>query len=145
MITNERQCKVTQNQIKKLKDVLKSSKTGQKNMPPAIYNAMIAGMDSQISDMRKELKEYEALRGAKKFEYSSLTDLPIVFIKARIARGYTQKEFACKVNTSPQQIQRYESTGYSNISFKKALKFAEALGVKFKGEVSVKQDNGSVI
>ncbi|MCP4345041.1 MAG: helix-turn-helix transcriptional regulator [Desulfobacterales bacterium] len=59
-----------------------------------------------------------------------------------MARGYTQKELACKVNISPQQIQRYEATGYSNISFKKALKFADALGVKFKGEVSVKQGNG---
>ena len=75
--------------------------------------------------------EYEALKAqqVKELKLKSLNELPDLLIKARIARGYTQADFAKKLKLKPQQIQRYEYTRYQSISFKRLLQIARALEV----------------
>ena len=59
MIENDQQYEVSKWQIQRLITVLEISKTGKKNMPKEIYEAMIAGIESQIKDIEIELNEYK--------------------------------------------------------------------------------------
>jgi ribosome-binding protein aMBF1 (putative translation factor) len=76
-------------------------------------------------------QEYEALkaRQVSALELHSLSELPDLLIKARIARGYTQAELAKRLHLKPQQLQRYEATRYDSVSFRRLLEIARALDV----------------
>jgi ribosome-binding protein aMBF1 (putative translation factor) len=137
MLKNERQYKAAKKQIHNLKEILKHSKTGKEKMSPAIYNAMVAGMQSQIDDMQKEVEAYDALQDINNIHYETLLELPELLIKARIAHGWTQSQLAKALNVKTQQVQRYESTNYATTSLKKLFQIINALGLKFKGEVKI--------
>ena len=64
------------------------------------------------------------------FEYDSLTDLPEGLIKARIARGMTQKQLAESLNLQEQQIQRYEATLYKGAALERIEAVAKVLGLR---------------
>jgi HTH-type transcriptional regulator/antitoxin HigA len=66
---------------------------------------------------------------APMLELHSLSELPDLLIKARIARGYTQAELARRLKLKSQQIQRYEATRYRSVNFECLLKIAQALDV----------------
>jgi HTH-type transcriptional regulator/antitoxin HigA len=86
-------------------------------------------MESQRQDLRQEIAEYEALKtqAVPQLELQSLSELPELLIQVRLARGYTQAEFARKLKITPQQLQRYEATRYQSISFKRLLEITQAL------------------
>lgn len=63
------------------------------------------------------------------FEAASLAGLADALIKARIARGWTQRRLAEALGVAEQQIQRYESTAYRTASLARLCDIAEALGV----------------
>jgi ribosome-binding protein aMBF1 (putative translation factor) len=86
---------------------------------------------SQATDLRVELSDYELLRSGsmRTFEASSLSGLADAFIKARIARGWTQRRLADELGIAEQQVQRYESTGYAAASLARLVDVAEALNV----------------
>ena len=54
------------------------------------------------------MKEYERLRSGnyRTLKASSFQDLPLELIRARIARGLTQKELGKRLGVMEQQIQR---------------------------------------
>lgn len=135
MIKNERQYRISKAQADKLDlalTELQETATEQKDVHPLLIKAEQEGINSQLSDLRAEMKEYEELK-AGKFEFPTLDQfisLPLTLIKARIAKGLTQKEFAILLGLKEQQIQKYESTEYSNASLATIKEIAEALGVK---------------
>lgn len=61
----------------------------------------------------------------------------IRLIKARIARGLTQKELAEKLNINERQIQRYESTLYEGAALRRLQEVADALNVKIREEITL--------
>ena len=63
------------------------------------------------------------------FEDPSLTGLATLLVKARIARGWTQRRLAEALGVAEQQIQRYESTDYRSASLARICDVADALGV----------------
>ena len=63
------------------------------------------------------------------FEASSLAELPTLLVKARIARGWTQRDLADALGVAEQQMQRYEATGYRAASLARLCDVAEALNV----------------
>jgi len=131
MIENERQYQFTQKRIQEFEASLKSLRATPRpeNVPEKIHRAMIESVESQLEALRVEVAEYEALKSqrVRELELKSLDDLPDLFIKARLARGYTQAELAKKLKVKPQQVQRYEATRYQSISFKRLLDVAGAL------------------
>ncbi len=137
MIQNERQYKVTKGQIKKLTDALKASGATKKKMDTRVYKAMVAGIESQIRELKDQLVLYDKLKETKAFTYSSVVELPEILIKTRIARGYTQKQLAEKVKIAPQQIQKYEATQYKTVNLKRIIEISNALNIKFKGKVAL--------
>ena len=47
--------------------------------------------------------------------------LPEMLIKARIARGMTQRDLAARIGLKEQQIQRYEATDYASASLSRIM------------------------
>jgi hypothetical protein len=60
MIENIRQYDVANEQVKTLEAAYECSKNTTIEMPKDIYDAMLAGIQSQIDEMKQEIKEFEA-------------------------------------------------------------------------------------
>lgn len=135
MITNERQYKITKQQLLKLNRALKDfnakeveQRVGSKILAEAELNAL----KSEIEILSAQLKEYELLRSGKitQLKAANLADLPRILIRARIAQGLTQRELAERVGLKEQQIQRYESEEYAKANLQRLQVIAEALNLR---------------
>jgi len=139
MIKNERQYRITKAQAARLDHALAEfdqSSDKEKNIHPLLLEAEYEGIKSQLNDLYKEIKEYEELREGKYVipALDLFTEFPLVLIKARIAKGLTQKELADRLGLREQQIQKYESTEYASASFSRVREVAEALGIKLAND-----------
>jgi len=136
MIINKRQHSVTKAQIKRLEKTLALSKGKRDEMDKRIFDSMIAGIRSQISELKDQVKEYERMQSAKAISYS-LDSLPNVLIQARVARGLTQEQLAKKIKVDARQIQRYEKTNYSSVSLERVIDILKALDINLKGRIAL--------
>jgi hypothetical protein len=131
MITNDRQRRITAAQIRRFEQAAERAQaTGPTDdLDPRLHKAMIAGLESQLDDLRTELSEYEALRQGKVKSrvLHSLLELPDALIEGRITLGLTQKQLAQKIGVPEQQIQRYEQTRYSGASLERLQEAADAV------------------
>lgn len=149
MIKNERQYRITRAHAGRLRKALRAKRnpgmedseeaveaaalgvvreSGAKYsaVHPLIAKAREDAMNSQLSDLEGELKEYEALK-AGGFDWDSLkalADIPKLLIQARISTGLSQRELAERLGVKEQQIQRYEATDYAQASLKRLLEVA---------------------
>ena len=132
MIRNERQYRITKSQAARLARTLDNLQQRQDNpagVHPRIAEAQEDAVRSQLTDLERELHEYEQLK-AGDFEIGDLRmvgELPTLLIKARIARGLSQRELAARVGLKEQQIQRYEATEYASASLSRIKEVAGAL------------------
>jgi HTH-type transcriptional regulator/antitoxin HigA len=135
MILNQRQYQVTKAQMVRLRKTLELSIESREKMDKRVFRSMIVGIKSQINELKKQINEYEEIQNAEYLVYSSIGELPNILIKARVARGYTQKDLAKKLNIDTQQIQRYEKSNYSSVSLARAIAIFKALGIDLKGTI----------
>jgi len=140
MIKNERQYRVTQTQAKKFEQalaLLDKTLDKREEVHPLLWKVQRDALQSQLSDLREELEEYEALKSGKRavIELESLQELPLALIKARIAAGLSQKELGERLGLKEQQIQRYEDTEYSSASFARLVEVSQALGINIREDV----------
>lgn len=138
MIQNQRQYNVTKGQISRLRDALAAARRTSEKMDSRVYKAMIAGIESQIRELTEGIQEYEALAKTHSLSLCSVEELPDILIKSRVARGYTQKDLANRVNIKPQLIQKYETTKYRSASWKRILQIMRALGIDFQTVIPLK-------
>lgn len=147
MITNEKQYKISRARLNRLKDVVdkfdvvaKTNVVGSK----ALAKAELDAIQSEIEIARQELEEYESLRAGsiQRFEAKSLSELPDLLVKARIARGLSQAELAQALGVKPQQIQRYESERYGSASLSRLKEISNVLKLNVR-EIGVLGDVGS--
>ena len=121
MIKNERQYRITRAQAARFSDTLRTIREGRGEVQgtyPLIVKAQEDALNSQIADLESEMRDYESLK-AGEFRLDSLgtvAELPATLIKARIARGLSQKDLADRIGLKEQQIQRYEATDYASAS-----------------------------
>ena len=134
MIKNERQYRITRAQAERFAQALRECE-GRRSEPtevhPLLLKAREDALRSQLSDLESDLREYEALR-AGEFEFDDLktiTELPRMLIKARIARGLSQRDLADRLGLKEQQIQRYEASDYESASLARIRNVVDALGV----------------
>ncbi|MCX7048399.1 MAG: helix-turn-helix transcriptional regulator [Candidatus Sumerlaeota bacterium] len=99
---------------------------------------MIDGLRSQIEDMRKELREYDSWKKARALKLNGFAQMAMFLTQARIARGYTQKDLAEKLRLKPQQIQRYEATGYSTASLRRIQEIMRTLQVDIVADIPLR-------
>lgn len=137
MITNERQYKITRSQLDKLQAALQicySDYVTKNKGDDILATAELQALESEIAILTEQLHEYEELQSGSisLLEASSLAELPIMLIRARIAQRLSQKEFADLLGLKEQQIQRYESQQYSGVSLHRLKEIADALKLTIK-------------
>lgn len=149
MIKNERQYKITRAQAQRFSgalrevDVLNEKTEG---MHPLLLKARKDAIRSQLADLEDDLREYEALKaGAFDFDQlKSVSELPKHLIRARIARGMSQRNLAERLGLKEQQIQRYEASEYSSASFSRIRKVIDALEVDVGGLLPAAENQVSI-
>ena len=134
MIKNERQYRITRAQAERFSQALNDLQ-GQGSelteVHPLLRKAREDALRSQLGDLEGDLREYEALR-AGNFEFDllkTIAELPTMLIKARIARGLSQRDLADRLGLKEQQIQRYEASEYESASFARIRNVVDALGL----------------
>lgn len=93
-----------------------------------------------INDLRAQLTDYEQLQSGhiKSLTLQSvLSELPETLVRARIARGWTHKQLAQALGTSPQQVQKDEAGGYAKASLEKLRRIADVLGISLSGRAKL--------
>ena len=131
MITNERQHGITKRRISEFQAALATSEPID-GVDPVLHEAVLASYRWQIEQMEQELARYDALKRGEiaHAEFTSLRDLPIALIEARIASGLNQAQLADRLNLAEQQIQRYEKNLYAGANLDRLQAVADALNVR---------------
>jgi hypothetical protein len=67
MIANERQHKIAAAEVKRFEKAIEHAQADgpTADVDPRIHSAMVAGMNSQLEDLREQVGEYQALRAGK--------------------------------------------------------------------------------
>ena len=142
MITNERQLKITKAQAARFERALAGLAETHSALSPLLRQAERAALESQRETLLAEIAEYETLRSGKQRVFdASFVDLPRALVKARIARGLTQKDLAERLGLKEQQIQRYEGTAYAGASVQRVQQVIEALQLQVSERVSLSEQH----
>ncbi|WP_082488946.1 helix-turn-helix transcriptional regulator [Duganella sp. Leaf61] len=141
MIKNQRQYNLTKNSAAMFAEALVRLRTEEcpQGVDPLMFKAQHDGLESQLETLLAEVKEYEALRNGEIESLSlvGLEELPLGLIKARIARGLTQKQLAALIDVKPQQVQRWEHEDYENVGFLKLVEIAKALELSISEHIEL--------
>jgi len=130
MITNEVQYRATKVHLERFDEAAANIEARPGNRTK-LEQLELDAVRSQADDLRAELSDFDRLRGGalSTFDAASLEELSTVLVKARIARGWTQRQLAEKLGVAEQQIQRYEANDYRSTSLARLCDIANALGV----------------
>ena len=132
MITNERQYRITSNQIEKLKttiDTFNIKAVAERVKSKLLAKAELEALRSEYENLSAQLHEYESLKSGtiEILKAPSLKELPLILIKARIAKGLSQRQLADAIGLKEQQIQRYEAEEYASANLHRLAEVANAL------------------
>jgi ribosome-binding protein aMBF1 (putative translation factor) len=141
MIFNERQYVTTKARISEFGKAIAKLESSEDSPEPnqkLRKQVHLDALNSQLEELQEEMTEYEALKTGeiKGVTINSFEEWPEVLIKARIARGWSQEQFANILKVHPQQIQRDESTRYAGSSLRKIIAVQKALGITVREEVT---------
>lgn len=129
MIKNERQYKITRAKMDELRVAI--SELQHAPLPEGLSVEMRElqreALAGTLGDFEAELAEYDDLNNATLIEATGIGEFPTALIRARIARGLTQRELAERLGLVEQSIQRYEASDYQGVSFARLVEIAEAL------------------
>ncbi len=134
MITNERQYRITKKQRKKLRNAMDSfdiKESMELTKSPVLARAELEALASEFEILSEQVRAYEALKSGTIviLKAATLDELPDILIRARIAKGLSQRQLAKVLGVKEQQIQRYESERYSSASFRKLVQVSNALEI----------------
>ena len=132
MITNEVQYRATKAHLEQFEQAAANLEAQLTERGAAkLLQVELEAVRSQADEMHAELAEYEQLRSGavSSLEADSLAELATLLIKARIARGWTQRELADALGVAEQQVQRYEATEYRSASLARICDVAAALDI----------------
>jgi HTH-type transcriptional regulator/antitoxin HigA len=138
VITNEVQYRATKGHLIRFDEAAANLEAKLAGDPhPQRVRLELDAVQAQAADLRAELDEYESLKSGQvsSFEASSLPGLASLLVKARIARGWTQRQLADALGVAEQQVQRYESTGYRSASLARICDVAAALAISVSERV----------
>jgi HTH-type transcriptional regulator/antitoxin HigA len=142
MITNERQYRISKAQLERFRTAVGSfqAEVGRATSP-ILAQAELAALQSQFDDLAEQIREFEALQSGavSVLKAQSLTELPRLLIKARIARGLSQRKLAEVLGLKEQQIQRYEAEDYATANLRRLAEVAQALNLNISEVAEFKQ------
>lgn len=146
MITNEVQYRSTKAHLATFEEAIANLEaTDVAAANRKLQEIQLAGLRSQARDLRDEIAEYERLRSGEttSFEASSLQELAALLVKARIARGWTQRRLGEELGVAEQQIQRYEATGYATATLARLCDVVAALGADVTEAVTLPETDAA--
>jgi len=132
VITNEVQYRATMSHLRQFQEALANLEA---KSPPAHRSRRaqleIDAVRAQAEDLQAEIDEYELLRSGQvsELQASSLAGLASLLVKARIARGWTQRRLADALGIAEQQVQRYEANDYRSASLARICDVAAVLEI----------------
>lgn len=131
MIKNERQYKITRAKADEVRVELAEVEHAPlpEGVSPEMRGLQVEALRGTLGDLEAELAAYDALHDATLIEATGIGEFPTALIRARIARGLTQRELAERVGLAEQAIQRYEAGDYARVSFARLVEIADALDV----------------
>lgn len=133
MITTEREYRITKARIQNPERAI-ARERARTDVGPVMRQMYVDALVSSLEEMEAEVRAYEDLKaGRVRIESASLTELPTVLIRARIAHGWTQRQLADLLGVAEQTIQRYEATEYRGVALARLTKIADALSVQVVG------------
>jgi DNA-binding transcriptional regulator YiaG len=131
VIANERQYRITKAELKRFEDALAAQGASgpSPDVHPRIHRALMDATQSEIDELRSQLERYDDLRSGRVAQrtLTSLRELPIALIEARIAARLTQRELAERLGVPEQQVQRWEANSYSGVGIERLQQIADAL------------------
>lgn len=95
-----------------------------------------ASYDELAAEVTEELREYDAIRSGTfggAFAVDGIGGLGDALIKARLARGWTQRQLGEKLGVTEQMVQRDEARSYENAGLARLAEVADALGFELAG------------
>ena len=116
MIKNQRQHRVTSEQIRMLAQALDDAKGVA--APDVFVKAHVASLETDMARLEDEVRHYESLKRGP-IDLSPLRNvehLGLDLIRARIACDLTHKDLARALGKKEQAIQRWEASNYSTAS-----------------------------
>lgn len=134
MITNERQYRITSSQLEKLKtaiDTFDIKASTERTKSKVLAKAEIDALRSEYERLSIQLREYETLKSGtvEILMAPNLEELPSILIRARIAKGFSQRQLADTLGLKEQQIQRYEAENYASANLHRLVEVARSLGL----------------
>ena len=133
MIQNQHQYQVTQNKLLDLERGLVELEKIKDTLHPRQFLGRKNGLSKTISTLQQEIEDYEKLKQQQtSIKITSIKELPLALIRARIAMGMTQKELAEKMGVKEQQVQRDEANQYSSAGFRRIAAVADALEIQIQ-------------
>lgn len=134
MITNERQYRITKAQIEKFKTTIGDfdiKAATEQTKSKVLAKAELEALRSEYEKLSSQLHEYETLKSGtvEVLKASTLEDLPSILIRARIAKGFSQRQLAEAMGLREQQIQRYEAEKYTSANLQRLAEVANALSL----------------
>ena len=144
MITNERQYRITKRKAERFVQALDEFNEKEReraDLSQRLIQAERKGIEAQLTSLLEEIEEYERVKkeGVSNLVVTTIDELPILLIKARIASDMTQRELAEQLHMKEQQIQRYEADRYASASYRRLCEVAHALGVGSQTKISVQR------
>ncbi|MBI4558616.1 MAG: helix-turn-helix domain-containing protein [Candidatus Hydrogenedentes bacterium] len=132
MITNERQYRITKAQLSKMKEAVQTfdvEAVARRTGSTVLAKAELEALRSEVEVLSAELREYETLKSGTVtiLKAHNLEALPGILVRARIARGLSQRQLADMLGLREQQIQRYESENYASASLRRLSEVANVL------------------
>ena len=132
MIQNERQYKITKTQAAKFRQALLQIRSKPSDLPIPHAKLERDALAGRLETLQSELKEYQRLRSGR---FPGIRNQPVLalseaLVRARIPNNMTQEQLAAELNLHPQQIQKYEATGYGSANLEQLASVADVLGVK---------------
>jgi HTH-type transcriptional regulator/antitoxin HigA len=134
MITNERQYRITSAQLEKLRKAVDDFDTKavvRQTKSKVLAKAELDALRSEYENLSMQLRKYETLKSGtvEILKASNLEELPSILIRARIAKGLSQRQLADAIGLKEQQIQRYEAEEYASANLHRLAEVAKALGL----------------
>lgn len=134
MITNERQYRITSAQLEKFRkaiDDFNIQAVIKQTKSKVLAKAELDALRSEYENLSMQLHEYETLKSGtvEILKASNLEELPRILIRARIAKGLSQRQLAEAIGLKEQQIQRYEAEEYASANLSRLAEVAKALGL----------------
>ena len=99
----------------------------------------------QAEELESEMAEYELIKSGKvEIKVSSVSDLGLCLVKARIMAGVDQATLAKQLNVSEDEIDYHETEFYSTVTIADIRKVAEIVNLDIPEEVIPSRFNGKI-